>query len=54
MSLIISLLISLINLVLCLLLNKFNKKIIVTKSNNNLKISTLGVFIISLIYFEYK
>jgi hypothetical protein len=51
---IISLLISLINLVLCLLLNEFNKEMIIAKSNNNLIISTLGVFIISLIYFEYK
>uniref|UniRef100_A0A6C0J658 Uncharacterized protein n=1 Tax=viral metagenome TaxID=1070528 RepID=A0A6C0J658_9ZZZZ len=54
MIIIISLLISLINLVLCLLVNKFNKKMVVDNSNNNLLISTLGIFIISLIYFEFK
>jgi len=54
MIIIISLLISLINAVLCLLINKVNKKMTINKVNNNLLISTLGVFIISLIYFEFK
>ena len=51
---VISLIISLINLVLCLVINKLNNIPLIEKYKNNLLISTLSVFIISLVYFELK